>query len=99
MASRTVRGLRSRLGDLSSRSSTRLYRMPWRRRGALPEAEIVLLFRFPGTIPRRKKSSLNYWIDSDSILLTREQSLSRGDINPDLPFTAPIRRKKNFRSG
>jgi hypothetical protein len=70
--------------------------MPWRRRDALPEAEIVLLFRFPGTILRRKKSSLNSRIDSDSILLTREQSLSRGGINPDLPFTAPIRRNKKL---
>src|SRR6267378_7413114 len=99
MDSRTVRGLRRRLGGLSSKSSTRLYRMPWRRRGALLEAEIVLLFRFPGAIPRRKKSSPNSWIDSDSILLMPEQSLNRGGNNLDLPFTASIRRKKNFRSG
>jgi hypothetical protein len=36
-----------------------IYRIPWRRRGALPEVEIVLLFRSPVTIPRRNKSSLN----------------------------------------
>ena len=63
------------------------------------EAEIVLLFRFPVTVPRQKKSSLNSLIESDSIPLTREQSLNPGDNNLDLPFTASIRRKKCFSSG
>jgi len=70
----------------------------WPGRDALREAETVLLFRSPETIPRRKKSSLNLLIELDSIRLTREQSLSRGDNNLDLPFTASIRRKKNFSS-
>src|SRR6476646_9049026 len=99
MASRIVGGLSSRLGGLSSRPSTRLYRMLWRKRGALPEAGIVLLLRFPVTVPRRRRSSFRSLIDSDSILWTPEQSLRRGGNSLDLPFTALIRRKKNFRSG
>src|SRR6266446_4421291 len=98
MDSRTVRGLRSRLGGPSSRSSTRFSRRLWRR-DVLLEAEIVLLFRFLETIPRQKKSSLNSLIESDSILLTPEQSLSRGGNNLDLLFTAPIRRRRNFSCG
>src|SRR5467141_2204409 len=66
---RTVRGLRSRLGGPSSRSSIRLGRRIWQGRDASTEAEIVLLFRFPVTIPRRKKQSLNSLIGSASILL------------------------------
>src|ERR1700751_2160837 len=61
---RTVRGLRSRLGSPSSRSSIRLGRSLWQGRDASTEAEIVLLFRFPVTIPRRKKQSLNSLIGS-----------------------------------
>ena len=71
----------------------------WPGRDASTEAEIVLLFRFPVTIPRRKKQSLNSLIGSASILLMPEQSLNRGGNNLDLPFTASIRRKKNFSSG
>jgi len=66
---------------------------------ASTEAEIVLLFRFPVTIPRRKKQSLNSLIGSASILLMPAQSLNRGGNNLDLPFTASIRRKKNFSRG
>src|SRR5207245_6590785 len=87
----------SRLGGPSSRSSIRLGRSLWQGRDASTEAEIVLLFRFPVTIPRRKKQSLNSLIGSASILLMPEQSLNRGGNNLDLPFTASIRRKRNFR--
>src|SRR5258705_9013283 len=66
---------------------------------ASTEAEIVLLFRFPVTIPRRRKQSLNSLIGSASILLMPEQSLNRGGNNLDLPFTASIRRKRNFSRG
>src|SRR6267142_2519115 len=55
--------------------------------------------RFPVTISRRKKQSLNSLIGSASILLMPEQSLNRGGNNLDLPFTASIRRKKNFSRG
>ena len=60
---------------------------------------IALLFRLLETIPRQKKSSLNSLIESDSILLTPEQSLSRGGNNLELLFTAPIRRRRNFSCG
>jgi hypothetical protein len=55
-----------------------------------------LLCRFLETIPRQKKSSLKSLIESDSILLTPGQSLTRGGNNLDQLFTAPIRRRKNF---
>src|SRR6266436_2733482 len=99
MDSRKVRGLRSRLGGPSSRSSTRFHRRLWRRLDVQLEVEIVLLFRFLETIPRQKKSSLNSLIESDSILLTPEQSLNRGGNNLDHLFTAPIRRRRNFGCG
>ena len=54
---------------------------------------------YPVTMPRRKKQSLNSLIGSASILLMPEQSLNRGGNNLDLPFTASIRRKKNFSNG
>ena len=56
-------------------------------------------FRFPVTIPRQKKSSLNSLLEPDSITLTREQLLNPGGNNLDLPFTASIRQKKSFSSG
>src|SRR5437899_11012101 len=93
---RTVRGLRSRLGGPSSRSSIRLGRSLWQGRDASTEAEIVFLFRFPVTISRRNKQSLNSLIGSASILLMPEQSLNRGGNNLDLPVTASFRRKKKF---
>jgi len=65
----------------------------------LLEVEIVLLCRFLETIPRQKKSSLKSLIESDSILLTPGQSLTRGGNNLDHLFTAPIRRRKNFSCG
>src|SRR6266576_909807 len=98
MASRKGRGLRGRLGGPWSKSSIRVGRSLWQGRDASTEEEIVLLFRFPVTIPRRKKQSLNSLIGSASILLMPEQSLNRGGNNLDLPFTASIRRKKNFSS-
>jgi len=52
-----------------------------------------------GDNPKQKKSSLNSLIESDSILLTSEQSLNRGGNNLDLLFTAPIRRRRNFSCG
>src|SRR6266850_3640043 len=63
------------------------------------EVEIVSLSQLLETIPRQKKSSLNSLIESDSILLTPEQSLHRGGNNLDLLFTAPIRRRRNFGCG
>ena len=59
----------------------------------------MLLFRFPVTIPRRKKQSLNSLIGSASILLMPEQSLNRGGNNLDLLFTASIRRKEELQQG
>src|SRR5205807_10371333 len=97
MASRKVCGLRGSLGGPWSKSSTRLSRRLWRRRDVLLEVETVLLFRFLEIIPRQKKSSLNSLIKSASILLTPEQSLNRGGNNLVLLFTAPIRRRRNFR--
>src|SRR5580692_5882774 len=96
---RKVRGLRSRLGSPSSRSSTRLYIRHLRRRDALREAKTESLFRFLEMIPGQNKSLLNSLIDLDLILLISEQSLNPGGNNLDLPFTASIRRKKSFSSG
>src|SRR5882762_245519 len=99
MGFREVGGLRSKMGGPAVRVSIRLGRSLWQGRDASTEAEIVLLFRFPVTIPRRKKQSLNSLIGSASILLMPEQSLNRGGNNLDLSFTASIRRKRNFSRG
>ena len=71
----------------------------WRRRDVRLEVEIGLRCRLLETIPRQKKSSLKSLIESDSILLTPGQSLTRGGNNLDHLFTAPIRRRKNFSCG
>jgi predicted dinucleotide-binding enzyme len=52
-----------------------------------------------GDNTKAKKSLLNSLIESDSILLTPEQSLNRGGNNLDLLFIAPIRRRRNFSCG
>ena len=52
-----------------------------------------------GDDPKAKESSLKSLIESDSILLTPGQSLTRGGNNLDHLFTAPIRRRKNFSCG
>src|SRR5258705_10601880 len=99
MASRKVCGLRGSLGGPWSKSSTQLSRRLWRRRDVRLEVEIVLLCRFLETIPRQKKSSLKSLIESDSILLTPGQSLTRGGNNLVHLVTAPIRRRKDFGCG
>src|SRR6516164_1820096 len=97
MASRKVRGLRGRLGGPWSKSSTRLRRRLWRRRDAPLEVEIGSLFQFLETITRQKRSLLNSLTESDSILLTPEQSLNRGGNNLDLLFTTnPTKEELQF---